>query len=123
MPAALLLLRKFWYVIPLAGLLIFALFQKIELTRTKANLKAAETRVTDVTLANQSLNNGLSHVRLQRIDNDAIALAVAAKVGKNEVIETHTETVIEKAAKNDPVVKTWIDAPLPNSVRDALRAG
>lgn len=31
-----------------------------------------------------------------------------------------TRTIIQKAA-NDPVVKTWVETPVPDSVRDALR--
>lgn len=113
---------KFWYVPLLVGLAVCVLWQRNDLTGTKAELAASEARTRDVTNANQSLSTALTQVRLQRIDNDAIALAVAAKVGKNRDVETHTETIIEKAAQNDPNVRTWADNPLPDSVRDALRA-
>lgn len=122
MGTALILLRKFWFVPLLLGLAIFALFQKIDLTRTKAHLAASEQRVADVTDANKSLNIALAKVQQQRIDNDAIAASVAARVGQGRTIETHTNTVIEKAVKSDPVAKSWADSRLPDSVRAALRA-
>ncbi len=42
---------------------------------------------------------------------------VAAIRGRRET----TRTIIEKAAANDPVVKSWVETPVPDSVRDALR--
>lgn len=115
-------LRKFWYVVPLVGLLVWALIIRNDLTEKKANLAAAENHVKDMAAANQSLNAQMSQIRLQRIDNDTIALKVAAAIDKNKVVETHTQTIIEKAAAHDPVTKSWADSPLPSSVRDALHA-
>lgn len=119
---ALMLLRKFWYVPLLLGLFIYALLIRNDLTRKGAALDVEKARVADLATANQGLGVALTQVRLQRIDNDAIALAVAAKVGKNQTIEKQTETIIEKAAANDPVTRSWADSPLPSGVRDALRA-
>lgn len=122
MTAALALLRRFWYVLPIVGLLIWALLMRNDLTEKKAKLDAAQARVNDVTTANQSLNAQMSQIRLQRIDNDTIALKVAAAIDKNKIVETHTQTIIEKAVAHDPVTKSWADSPLPSSVRDALHA-
>jgi hypothetical protein len=113
---------KFWYVVPLVLLLGLFLWQRNELTGTKADLVASKAREQDLQLANQSAQAALSQVRLARIDNDAIALQVAAKVGRAKDTETHTETIIEKAVANDPVAKSWADQPLPPTVRDALHA-
>lgn len=118
---ALALLKRFWYVIPLVGLLITVLVMRNDLTDKTAKLDAANTRVTDVTAANKGLSTALDQVKAARVDNDAIANAVAAKIGTNTVRETVTHTTIEKAAANDPAVKAVVDTPLPQSVRDALR--
>lgn len=122
MATALTLLRKFWYVIPLVGLLITVLVMRNDLTDKTAKLDAANTRVTDVTEANKGFKEALDKVNAARVDNDAIANAVAAKIGTNTVRETVTHTTIEKAAANDPAVRTLVDTPLPDSVRNALRA-
>lgn len=116
------LARKFWYAPLLIGLVVFVLLQKLDLAGTKADLAVSQARVTDLTTANQTLDGALTQIRLQRIDNDAIALKVAAKVGVARTVETHTQTVIEKAVKNDPVVRYWADSALPSGVRDALRS-
>lgn len=122
MAIALGFLRRFWYVLPIVGLLIWGLYIQNELTEKRANLAAAQSRITDMTTANQSLNAQMSQIRLQRIDNDTIALKVAAAIDRNKIVETHTQTIIEKAAAHDPVTKSWADSPLPSSVRDALHA-
>lgn len=122
MTAALALVKRFWYVIPLVGLLITVLVMRNDLTDKTAKLDAANVRVTDVTAANKGLSTALDKVNAARVDNDAIATAVAAKLGTNTVRETNTRTIIEKAAANDPAVRNLVDTPLPDSVRAGLRA-
>lgn len=116
------LVKKFWWAVPLAGLAIALFFVREDLKSKSAQLDTAKTRVTDLTNANASQAKSLAAVQAQRVDNDAIATAVAAKVGTNTVHETQTRTIIEKAAQNDPVVRNLLDTPLPDSVRQALRA-
>lgn len=121
MTLALSLLARFWYAIPIVGLTVAVWFLHEDNAVKAADLKAAQTQVQTVTAANAGLSSAIEAVKAQRVDNDAIAAAVAAKVGSNTVHETVTNNTIEKAVANDPKVADWASSPLPDSVRAALR--
>lgn len=115
------ILKRFWYVIPLLGLLITVLVMRNDLTNTHAKLDAAQVRVTDLTKANKTLSDFQAGLAAMRVDNDAIATAIAGKIQINNTREVHTREVIEKAVRNDPATRSWADSPVPVSVRAALR--
>jgi hypothetical protein len=115
-------LLKFWWVPLCAALVVTVLLQRNDITSKKAAIDAAATRITDLDNANRNQKAALDKVTAARIDNDAIAVAVAAKLQGNTVRETNTRTIIEKAAANDPVIRDWASEPVPGGVRDALRA-
>lgn len=53
--------------------------------------------------------------------NASIMAAMQADLAAIRDRREVTRTVIQKAAANDPVVKSWVETPVPDSVRDALR--
>ncbi len=114
--------RKFWYVLPLVGLLLLVLWQRNSLTDKTAKLDAANVQVTSLTSANKADQDAFAALRGARVDNDAIAAAIAAKLGDNRTIETNTRTIIERAARDDPATRDWASQPVPLSVRGALHA-
>ena len=105
----------------LAALLIAFLWQRNTLTKTTADLEAANVRVEDVTTANATLADALDKVNQAQVDNDAIAVAVAARLEGNRVREVHTREVIREAIENDPESNDWASRPLPSRLREALR--
>jgi len=115
------LLARFWYAVPIAGLAVAVWFLHEDNAVKAAKLEAAAQQVKTVTAANAGLLAAIDAAKAQRVDNDAIAAAVAAKVGGNTTRETNTRTIIEKAVANDPKVADWASSPLPSSVREALR--
>jgi hypothetical protein len=119
---ALKLLRRFWPAIPIVGLAVALWFSREDAKTAKANEAAAVEHVATVEGANKQLAGALDAIKQQRVDNDAIAAAVAARLGANTIRETNTKTIIEKAVSNDPKVRDWAGAPIPDSVREALRA-
>jgi hypothetical protein len=122
MPGFLLLLGRYWYIPALAAAIFAILWLRNDNLAKSGDLKAANTQVADLTRANKAAQQALDKVTAIRIDNDAIAAAVAAKIGTNTTREVRTNTVIEKAAANDPQVRAVTDIPLPDSLRAALRA-
>lgn len=122
MPAFLALLGRYWYIPALAAAAFAILWLRNDNLAKSADLKTAQVQVGDLTRANKAAQTALDKVTAIRIDNDAIAAAVAAKVGDNNTREIHTNTVIEKAAANDPQVRALVDTPLPDSLRAALRS-
>lgn len=120
--AALSLLRKFWPALPIAALAVYVAILTLENRTKAADLKVAEAKAAVLQSANDSTAKALAAVTAQRVDNDAIATAVAAKLGTNTTHETTIRTTIEKAVANDPKVAAWADTPVPDSVRAALRS-
>lgn len=115
-------LARAWPYLAIVGLVFVVLFMRNDLTKTTAQRDAANVRVTDLTNANQTLAQGLALVDRMQKDNDAIAAQVGAALDNNRVREVRTREIIERAAKNDPNVRSWIDTPVPSGVREALRA-
>ena len=113
-------IKRFWYVAPLIALAFIVLFQRNTITDRTAKLDAsvkAEAQLRETNKANADIIEALSQ---RRVDNDAIAEAVAAKLGTVKTREVNTRTIIERAKANDPNVRDWADRPIPDSVRGAL---
>lgn len=111
---------------PLVALAIFAalfLWERGNRIEAESDAAMAKGRATALTEANRTLSRTIDMVSRQRVDNDAIAAAVAAELDKNATRETVTRTIIEKAVQNDPVANEWASSPVPDSVRQGLRAG
>lgn len=117
------LLKRFWYVVPLALLGVALMITRGTLADVRGDLKAADARVQSLNEANATLSHTIDMVGRQRVDNDAIAAAVAAQLQGNVARETTTKTIIERAVQNDPATADWGSRPLPDGVRAALRSG
>jgi hypothetical protein len=123
MAAILPFLGRFWYVPIVVGLVVAVLLMRVDLATAKADKVLADAQVTSVSKANQSLVSQLTQQKLQRTANDLAYITAQKAMVHDRVIETHTETIIEKAANDDTKVRAWVDTPLPNSVRAALASG
>lgn len=113
-----------WLGIGLAAslLIITVLVQRGNLISVHAKLDTANLRISDLTDANKSLAASLQKVSQIRVDNDAIAEVVAAKMQDVKTREVHTREIIEKAVNDDPKVRDCGNMPLSDSVRQALHS-
>ncbi len=118
----LMILRKFWYVVPLIGLTFALLFMRVSLAHKDTQLVTAKAQVEDLTKANKDAQIVIKRFEQQRLDNDAIASLVAAKIKVTNTRETNYQTTIERIANNDPQVRDWRNVPVPDSVRRTLQA-
>lgn len=116
------LVKRFWPFALGLGALIAVGALYLDNKAAHADLKVAQQRVSDVIAANKSLNTALTAVSAQRVDNDAIAAAIAGKLGAIKTRETQTQTIIERAIASDPKTAAWASVAVPDSVRSALRA-
>lgn len=114
------LFKRFWFVLPLVALIFIVLFQRNTITGRTAERDAAVKAEAQVREANRSQEETIRRMASARIDNDAIAAAVAAKLGDVKTREVNTRTIIERAKVNDPNVRDWADRPIPDSVRGAI---
>ncbi|WLJ71245.1 hypothetical protein [Sphingomonas phage Birtae] len=113
-------IKRFWWIGALVALAFVVLIQRNTITdrtaeRDQSKAEAAQLRETNK--ANEDIMKALAS---RRVDNDAIAEAVAARLGTVREREVNTRTIIERAKQDDPNVRDWADRPIPNSVRDAL---
>lgn len=115
------IIRKFWYVVPLVGLMFAVLFMRASLAHKDTQLVTAHAQVEDLTKANKDAQIVIKSFAQQRIDNDAIASAVASKIKITNTRETNYQTTIERIA-GEPQVRDWRAVPVPASVRGALQA-
>lgn len=115
-------IRKFWPFGLIVALAFVVLFQRNTITGRTAERDAATARVKDVSEANAGLRRTLDVMAAARVDNDAIAEAVAKRIGNTQTRLVETRTIIEKAKRDDPAVRNWGAVPVPSSVREALRA-
>ena len=116
------ILRRFWYVVPLIGLTFALLFMRADLAKKETALVTSKAQVADLTKANKDAQTVIAAFAQQRIDNDAIAELVAAKIKVTNLRETNYQTTIERIATNDPAVRDWRNVPVPVGVRSALQA-
>lgn len=120
--AAIALLKRFWYVLPLIAMGAALMITRGTLADVRGDLKAADARVQSLNEANATLSHTIDMVGQQRVDNDAIAAAVAMQLQSNVARETTTRTIIERAAHDDPAIADWGSGAVPDGVRAALRA-
>lgn len=113
---------KFGPYIAIALLIGFLLYQRGNLATATGERDAALVHAAQLAATNAANQRTMQGMAAQRIDNDAIATAVATRLQDNQVREVHTQTVIREAIRNDPTVRTWADSPIPDSVRSALAA-
>lgn len=116
------IISKYTLPIKLAAfaLLICALlWVRGENAKLNGRLKASEIVNTYLTKANEQNERVIEGFSKQRLDNDAIAAAVAKRLDSNRARTEATRQGIRNAS-NDPKVRAWADSPVPGGVRDAI---
>lgn len=105
--------------IAIALLIGFVLWQRNTISTQGGRLNVAAQQITDLTAANASAQAQIDKFAQQRIDNDAIAAAVAQRLDTNRAhIEGQRQAI--RNASNDPSVRNWANQPVPSSVRNVL---
>lgn len=112
--------KRFWPLFVIVPLIFAVLMMRTTISDTKARLAAKTTEAANLSKANAANVKIIEGFSQQRIDNDAIATAVAAKLNNNGVREVNTRTVIERLKRDDPQVRDWANVPVPDSVRRTL---
>jgi hypothetical protein len=105
--------------IAIALLIGFVLWQRNTISTQGGKLNLAAQQITDLTAANASAQVTINGFAQQRIDNDAIAAAVAKRLESNRA-QTEGQRQAIRNATNDPSVRNWANQPVPSSVRNVL---
>lgn len=113
------LAMKFGPFIVIALLIGFVLFQRNTISTQSGKINLAAQQITDLTAANASAQAQIDKFAQQRIDNDAIAAAVAQRLETNRA-QTEGQRQAIRNATNDPTVRNWANQPVPSSVRHVL---
>lgn len=114
--------KTFGPYIAIVGLIMAVLFLRNDVTGARAGEATALQKAANLQAVNADNARTIASMGQQRVDNDAIASAVAAKVGANVTRETRVVTVLKEGQRNDPQVRAWAASPIPGSVRGALNA-
>jgi hypothetical protein len=112
--------KTFGPYIAIVGLIMAVLFLRNDVTGAHAERDVAKQEAANLHAVNAENARTIASMGQQRVDNDAIATAVAAKVGANVQRETRIVTVLKEGTRNDPQVRAWAATPVPSSVRGAL---
>lgn len=107
-------------IVVIVGLLMTVLFLRNDVTKASAERNAAKAEAANLSASNAENARTMAAMGQARVDNDAIANAVAAKIHINVTRETRVVTALKDAKRNDPNVRTWADSPIPGSVRAQL---
>lgn len=105
--------------IAIALLIGFVLWQRNTISTQSGKLNVAAQQIVDLTAANASAQATIDSFAERRIDNDAIAAAVAQRLDSNRA---HTEGQRQaiRNASNDPTVHDWAAMPIPDLIRRLL---
>ena len=122
MVEALALLRRYWPFLAIAGLVMVVLYMRGDIASLKADKDRAETKAATLESVNKTNAKVIEGFAAQRLANDAIIQQLAGARTANATRETTVRTIIEKEARNDPVVRDWLNQPVPSGVRRAINA-
>lgn len=92
--------------------------EKLKAESLKDRAVAEANALREVNKQNADTIKGMAD---NQATNDQIVKDLAADVAAIRERGVTTRTIIEKAAANDPIIKTWTEEPVPAAVRDALR--
>lgn len=122
MAEALVLLKRYWHWLAIAGLVMALLYMRGDLAHMQADKDKAEAKAATLQAVNDQNAKVIEGFAEQRIANDAIIQQLAGARSANASRETTVRTIIEKEARNDPVVRDWLNQPVPSGVRGAINA-
>lgn len=120
MAEALVLLKRYWHWLAIAGLVMAVLYMRGDLAHMQADKNRAEAKAATLQAVNDQNAKVIEGFAEQRIANDAIIQQLAGARSANASRETTVRTIIEKEARNDPVVRDWLNQPVPSGVRGAI---
>lgn len=120
MVEALALLRRYWPFLAIAGLVMALLYMRGDIASLKADKDRAEAKAATLESVNKTNARVIEGFAAQRLANDAIIQQLAGARTANATRETTVRTIIEKEASNDPVVRDWLNQPVPSGVRRAI---
>ncbi|QJD54502.1 hypothetical protein P9A30_gp60 [Sphingomonas phage Lucius] len=120
MVEALALLRRYWPFLAIAGLVMALLYMRGDIASLKAAKDRAEAKAATLESVNKTNARVIEGFTQQRIANDAIIQQLTGVKTANAERETTVRTIIEKEARNDPVVRDWLNQPVPSGVRRAV---
>lgn len=122
MVEALALLRRYWPFLAIAGLVMALLYLRGDLAKMKADRDAAQTKAATLQAVNDTNAKVIEGFAAQRLANDAIIQRLGEIKTVNLGRETTVRTIIEKEARNDPVVRDWLNQPVPIGLQRAINA-
>lgn len=120
MAEALILLKRYWHWLAIAGLVMALLYMRGDLANMKSDRDKAEAKAATLESVNKTNAKVIEGFTQQRIANDAIIQQLTGAKTANATRETTVRTIIEKEARNDPVVRDWLNQPVPSGVRRAV---
>lgn len=118
--AAFALLKKFWFVVPIAGLLFYALWLRADVADAKADRDKAQAEAALLKTVNEQNAETMKGYLEQRLANDAIVGQLVASMQDNADRETNVRVEVEKEARNEPAVRDWLNQPIPNGLRRVI---
>lgn len=122
MAEALTLLRRYWPFLAIAGLVMALLYMRGDLASMKADKDRAEAKAATLQAVNDTNAKVIEGFAAQRLANDAIIQRLGEIKTLNLGRETTVRTIIEKEARNDPVVRDWLNQPVPIGLQRAINA-
>lgn len=122
MVEALALLKRYWHFVVIAALVFVVLYMRGDIASLKSDKDKAEARAATLQGVNATNAKVIEGFAAQRLANDAIIQRLGQVKAGNVERETTVRTIIEREARNDPVVRDWLNQPVPSGVRDAINA-
>jgi hypothetical protein len=105
----------------IAGLVIAVLWLRGNNAKLAGQVDVVTIERDSAVKANEANEKTIEAFRNQRVDNDAIAAAIASKLNSNRA-RTEGQRQAIRNAQNDPNVRAWANQPIPSIVRDTIEA-
>jgi hypothetical protein len=115
--AAWALFKKFWFVLPIAGLAFAVLWLRADVADAKADRDKAQAEAALLKTVNEQNAKVMEGYLEQRLANDAIVGQLVGAMQGNAERETNVRIEVEKEARNEPAVRDWLNQPIPNGLR------
>lgn len=122
MVEALALLKRYWHFLAIAALVFVVLYMRGDIASLKSERDKAEAKAETLQAVNDTNAKVIEGFAAQRLANDAIIQRLAEVKAGNVERETTVRTIIEREARHDPVVRDWLNQPVPSGVRGAINA-
>lgn len=119
---ALALLKRYWHFVAIAALVFVVLYMRGDIASLKSDKDKAEAKAATLESVNKTNARVIEGFAAQRLANDVIIRKLGEVKAGNVTRETTVRTIIEKEARNDPVVRDWLNQPVPIGLQRAINA-